>query len=517
MLGGAADGLLRPVAGALPGGRARRVVIVGAGLGGLSAALHLLGAGHEVTVLEQSARPGGRAGLLEVDGYRFDTGPTVLTMPELIADALGCVGESLADWLELTRLDPAYRATFADGSAIEMLADVEAMHAQIAALCGAREADGYLRMVRFLRRAYAIERGAFIERNLDSPLQLLGPSLAKLAGIGGFRRLGPKIASYLSDDRLRRLFTFQSLYAGVGPAQALALYAVIAYLDSVAGVWFPRGGMHAVPAAMAAAAAKHGALIRCGARVEAVDMSGDLATGVRLAGGERIRADAVIINADAPQAIRALLPPGLRAGAGPRLAGARRALRARQSPSAVVAHIGSAGSPEHPSHHTLSFGAAWAGTFREIIRRGQLMSDPSLLLSNPTRTDPSLAPPGRHAYYALFPVPNLDRAPLDWATIGPRYYDEMLAVLAARGLGGAVRGIETHRLVTPADWAAQGLAAGSPFSAAHTFARTGPFRMSTRPTRSPNLLFCGAQAQPGVGVPMVLLSGRLAALRLAGR
>lgn len=504
----------RPVGAGAHGAARRRVAIVGAGLGGLSAALHLLGAGWEVTVLEQSARPGGRAGLLEVDGYRFDTGPTVLTMPELIADALGCVGEDLPDWLDLVRLDPAYRAAFADGSAIELRTDVEAMRDQIALFAGPRDADGYLRMVRFLRRVYAIEREAFIGRNLDSPLQLLGPSLAKLIGIGGFRRLGPKIGSYLADDRLRRLFTFQSLYAGMAPARALALYAVIAYMDSVAGVWFPRGGMQAIPAAMAAAAAKHGADIRLNARVEAVETSGDVATAVRLAGGERIGADAVIINADAPGAIAALLPPHLRAGGGPRLAGAARALRARQSPSAVVAHIGSAGSPDHPRHHTLSFGAAWDGTFREIIRDGQLMSDPSLLLSNPTRTDPSLAPPGRHAYYALFPVPNLDRAPLDWAAIGPRYYDEMLAVLDARGLGGAARGIETSTLVTPADWAAQGLAAGSPFSAAHAFSRTGPFRMSTRPTRSPNLLFCGAQAQPGVGVPMVLLSGRLAALRL---
>lgn len=495
-------------------GGSRRVAIVGAGLGGLSAALHLLGAGYEVCVLEQSSAPGGRAGLLEIGGYRFDTGPTVLTMPELIEDALGCVGESLTDWLDLIRLDPAYRATFADGSSIELRTDVEAMRDQIAQLCGAREADGYLRMVRFLRRTYAIERGAFIERNLDSPVQLLGPSLAKLIAAGGFRRLGPKIGSYLSDDRLRRLFTFQSLYAGVGPAQALALYAVIAYMDSVAGVWFPRGGMHAVPQAMAAAAVKHGAVLRLDARVDAVEMAGERAAGVRLAGGELIRADAVIINADAPQAISALLPPHLRVGSGPRLSGVRRALRARQSPSAVVAHIGSAGSPSHPSHHTLSFGAAWDGTFREIIGRGELMSDPSLLLSNPSRTDPSLAPPGRHTYYALFPVPNLHSAPLDWSTIGPRYYEEMRAVLDARGLGGAVQGIEAQQLVTPADWAAQGLAAGSPFSAAHSFRQTGPFRMSTRPTRCPNLLFCGSQAQPGVGVPMVLLSGRLAALRL---
>lgn len=490
-----------------PAGNAEHVVIIGAGLGGLSAALQLLGAGRSVTVLEARDKPGGAAGVIEIAGYRFDTGPTVLTMPELIAEALACVGEELADWLDLLPLDPAYRASFHDGSSIELRTDVAAMADQIAGLCGPAEADGYRRMVEFLGGLYAIERNTFIERNLDSPLQLVGPQLARLIALGGFRRLGPKIASYLSDERLHRLFTFQSLYAGVAPHQALALYGVIAYLDSVAGVWFPRGGMHAVPEALAGAAAKHGAQLHYDTRASSIEFAGDRAVAVRTSDGRRFAADAVIVNADAPTAIQDLLPEHLRP---------RRALRQRLSPSCVVLHIGSGATKTHDSaaHHTISFGQAWRSTFEEVISHGQLMSDPSVLLTNPTRSDPSLAPPDKQAYYALFPAPNLRQAPLDWSVIGPRYRDEMLAVLDQRGLGIDDDSIDAESLVTPADWAAQGYTGGTPFAAAHTFWQTGPFRASTRPTASPNLLFCGGHIQPGVGIPMVLLSGKLAAARL---
>jgi phytoene desaturase len=484
------------------------VVIIGAGLGGLSAALHLAGAGRHVTVVEREAVPGGRAGLIRDHGYHFDTGPTVLTMPNLVASALAAVGEQMTDWLTLHRLDPAYRARFADGSSLDVHANVEAMTDEIAKVCGPADAAGYARYVAFLRELYDIEMPHFIARNLDSPLQLLGVPLARLALMGGFRRLGPKVAQFFEDDRLRRLFSFQAMYAGVAPADALAIYAVITYMDCIDGVYFPDGGMHAVPRALAAAAAAHGVRFRFSTTVTRIEVAGNRARAVITSGGDRIPADVVVVNADLPSAYEQLLPPGYTP---------RRVRRLRYSPSAVVMHAGSSAEYPEAAHHTIDFGRSWDATFRQIIDRGELMSDPSFLMTNPTKTDPSLAPAGRHTYFALFPAPNLARRnPIDWAAERGRYRDHMVTTLDQRGYPGFGDAIECERLVTPADWQAQGLAAGAPFAAAHTFGQTGPFRAPTIDRRIENLVFCGSNTQPGVGVPMVLISGHLAAQRILG-
>ncbi|WP_433792952.1 phytoene desaturase family protein [Actinoplanes sp. CA-252034] len=481
-----------------------RVVIVGAGLGGLSCALHLAAAGRQVTVVEREPVPGGRAGRLSVSGYEFDTGPTVLTMPELIAEPLEAVGESLSDWLELTPLDPAYRAYYPDGSTLDVRTDTTRMAAEIARVCGAREADGYLRFVDFTRQLWQLERDHFIDRNLDTPVDLMNLNLLKLLGMGAFRRLQPKIDQYFRDPRTQRIFSFQAMYAGLAPHDALAIYAVIAYLDSVAGVYFPKGGMHAVPKALAGAAEKHGVTFRYDTTVERVLTANGRATGVVTADGEHIPADVVVLNPDLPVAYRDLLP-------------ARRQRRLRYSPSCVVLHIGSSQAYSKIAHHNIHFGTAWKGTFDEIINKGLLMSDPSLLVTNPTRTDTTVAPDGRQTYYVLAPTPNLESGPFDWhGGMGRRYADELLGVLENRGYVGFRDGVEIQRIITPADWADDGMAAGTPFAAAHTFAQTGPFRPSNLHPTLPNVVFTGSGTQPGVGVPMVLISGKLAANRITG-
>jgi phytoene desaturase len=484
------------------------VVVIGAGLGGLSAALHLAGAGRQVTVLERAAEPGGRCGVWREGGYAFDTGPTVLTMPDIVAETLAAVGENLDDWLSLHRLDPAYRARFADGSSMGVHADVDAMAAEITRTCGARDADGYRKYVDYLQRLYAIEMPHFIARNLDSPLALLGVPLARLVAMGGFGRLGRLVSRYVDDPRLQRLFSFQAMYAGLAPAQALALYAVITYMDCVAGVYFPEGGMHALPRALAGAAERHGVNMRYDTTVERIELRGSRAVGVVTGDGERVAADVIVVNADLPVAYEQLLPPGF---------APHRLGRPRYSPSALVLHAGSRANYPGQAHHTIDFGRAWDETFREIIDEGRPMSDPSFLITTPTLTDPSLAPPGRHAYYALFPTPNLDhQAPIDWTRDRTRYRDELVATLEARGHPGFGDSVEVERLVTPADWRDQGLAAGAPFGAAHLFRQTGPFRPPTLDRRLGNLVFCGSNSQPGVGVPIVLVSGRLAAERITG-
>ncbi|MFK0168857.1 phytoene desaturase [Streptomyces sp. NPDC090306] len=486
-------------------GRTDHVVVVGAGLSGLAATLHLLGAGRRVTVVERDPLPGGRAGRLERNGYLIDTGPTVLTMPELADEAFAAVGESLYDRVDLVPLHPAYRARFADGSSLDVHTGAEAMEAEVERFAGPGEAAGYRELRRWLERVYRAQIRSFIDTNFDSPLQLVRPDLARLAVLGGFGRLDARVGRYLRDERLRRVFTFQSLYAGVPPARALAAYAVIAYMDTVAGVYFPRGGMHALPTAMAAAAADAGADLRFGQEVVRLERSGDRVTAVVTADG-RIPCDAVVLTPDLPVAYRLL-------GRAP-----RRPARLTHSPSAVVLHLGGDRTWPQLAHHTLMFGQAWRGTFDELTRTGELMSDPSLLVTRPTTTDPGLAPSGRHLHYVLAPCPNTEVGPgaTAWGDLAPRYQDTLLGELERRGLDGLAASVDERCLVTPADWHARGHAAGTPFSAAHTFRQTGPFRPRNLVRGTENAVLAGCGTTPGVGVPTVLLSGKLAADRVTG-
>src|SRR5699024_6715158 len=255
-------------------GPSDRVLIVGAGLSGLSAALHLLGAGRRVTVLERDAEPGGRMGILDGPGYRVDSGATVLTMPELIDEALAAVGLTREDTepaVRLTRLDPAYRARFADGTVLDVHSDPAAMTAEVARVFGDAEADGYLRLRNWLARMFTAEFDRFLDSGFDSPLDLVGSpaavaDLARVTALGGFGRLGPRVARRIRDPRLRRVFTFQALYAGLAPSDALAVYGAIPHMDTSLGVYFPEGGMHAVSRALADAVVRAGGVVEYGAR-----------------------------------------------------------------------------------------------------------------------------------------------------------------------------------------------------------------------------------------------------------
>ena len=488
-------------------GKTDHVVIVGAGLAGLSAALRLIGAGREVTVLEREAVPGGRNGVLEDAGYAFDTGPTVLTMPDLIADALDCVGERLEDWLELQPVDPLYRAFYPDGSVLDVKADVHEMAAEVERVCGPAEAAGYLRYVDFVAKLYRYEMKDFIDRNIDSPFDLITPNLARLAAIGGFAKLAPKVGQYLKDPRTQRVMSFQSMYAGLSPYDALAIYAVIAYMDSVAGVYFPKGGMHAVPRALAGAAEKHGATMRYGTTVTRVLVSNGRAVGVETADGERILADVVVLNPDLPVAYRELLPPELTP---------RRVKSLTYSPSCFLLLAGSSATYTKTAHHNIHFGKQWREVFTDLIDRKQLMADPSVLVTNPTRSDPSLAPDGKQIYYVLFPTPDMSSG-IDWDVVGPRYRDECVARLESMGYIGFGDAVEVEHVTTPADWQRRGMAMGAPFASAHSFFQTGPFRPTNLAPKVDGVVFAGSGTQPGVGVPMVLVSGRLAAERILGK
>lgn len=503
-------------------GRADRVVVVGAGLAGLAAALHLRGSGHEVTVLERDDHPGGRVGTYRFADHVIDNGATVLTMPELVRDALAAVGadfESTTPPLRLHHLSPAYHARFADGSSIDVHSDPDRMVAEVTRACGPEEARRYLDLRRWLARVFDAEFDTFIDANFDSPLDLFSTrasatDLVRLIAAGGFGRLGNQVARRVRDPRLRRIFTFQALYAGVAPAKALAVYGAIAHMDTSMGVSFPEGGMHAIADAMADAFTSAGGRIHYGAEVVDLELAGDRVRSVRTATGDVFACDAVVLTPDLPIVDELL--------------SARRPRRFRISPSAVVLHgtvpcdITAGWGAAH--HHTIDFGAEWERTFAEIAARpgrGRLMSDPSLLITRPAITDPGLLVERdgvRHEPLSvLAPCPNLDSAPFDWNALTGPYTRELLRTLEQRGYHGITDSYVVDHIDTPATWAAQGLAAGSPFAPAHVFRQTGPFRRRNLARHPVNVVLAGSGTTPGVGVPTVIVSGKLAAERIDGR
>lgn len=484
-----------------------KVIVLGAGLSGLAAACHLVGDGHDVTVLERDGDVGGRAGRLVRDGFTFDSGPVVMTMPELLERPLRAAGTDPAQALTMRQLDPGYRAAYADGSQLRTYADPTRLRAEIAQVAGEREGAGFDRLHSWLQRLYETEFDAFLDTNYASPLGLLRRprEAADLLRIGGFRSLDAAIGDFFDDDRLVKLFSFQALYAGVSPKQARAVLAVIAYMDSIRGVWFPEGGMHAIPRALAAAVEHGGGTIHLGAPVTRLLRRADGAVaGVELASGDRLRADAVVCTLDLPTAYDLLLPE----------VRAPRALRRGDySPSCVVWHLGVRGAPDpQVGHHNIHFGSDWHGAFEALIERRTLMPDPSRLVTIPSLSDPSMAPAGCSTLYVLEPVPHLG-GDLDWADAATTaaMRERLLTFLDAHGYP---TDIVTEELVTPRHWQAAGMHLGTPFALAHTFVQSGPFRPANVAPAVPGLVFAGSGTQPGVGVPMVLMSGHLAAQRI---
>ncbi|MBY6411370.1 phytoene desaturase [Rhodococcus sp. BP-252] len=510
------------------------VVVVGAGLAGLSAALHLTGAGRRVTVLERDDAVGGRVGTYTVPGddgqplYDIDNGASVLTMPELIASALGAVGESFDSTsppLRLKTLSPSYHTRYADGSHIDVFSDPERMAAEVERACGPNESQGYRRLRRWLAAIFDAEFDRYIDSNFDSPLDLVSsrPALrdtAKLLVLGGFGRLGPRVGSYLKDERLRRVFTFQALYAGMAPAKALAVYGAIAHMDTSMGVYFPEGGMSAIARSMSDALVRNGGTVVTRADVSGLDVAHGRVTAVETADGRRFPCDAVVLTPDLPVVDRLL------DGAGITARGRRRGY-SFVSPSAVVFHgtVPTRVTDTWPAraHHTIDFGDEWARTFTRITARagrGQLMADPSLLITRPAVSDPSLlitrGGETVEPISVLAPCPNLDSAPLDWESLGEPYMREIQLVLEQRGYEHLAAEMVVDHLDTPKTWADKGMLHGSPFSSSHVFRQTGPFRRENLVRGVDNVVLAGSATTPGVGVPTVLVSGRLAAERVLG-
>ncbi|MFC4586033.1 phytoene desaturase family protein [Sphaerisporangium corydalis] len=482
----------------------RPVVVVGAGLGGLSAAMRLAGAGRDVIVVEARDVPGGCCGTANLGPYRFDTGPSVLTMPGVLAETFAAAGEEMDRWLPLRRLDPSYRLTYHDGSHLDVVPGEEAMAEQVRALCGAAEAARYVRFRRVLGEMFDVEWPAFIDRDMTRLRSLVHPyALARIAALGGFRSLDGLVRRHLTDDRLVKAHTFQALYVGLSPKRALGIYAVVAHMDTVGGVYFPlEGGMHAIPRAMAAVAEKAGAVIRYGVRATKIETDASGVAAVRLDTGERIATREVVVACDLHRAHAGLLPPG---------AGDWRLRRPRFSPSCLVMHFGLDRPLTGQAHHTLHFGKEWDSTFTALAA-GRPQPDPSLLVTYP-ESDADAAPTGHTTLTVLEPTPNLTNGTRR-DRLTSRLEERLLHRLADLGYDGLAG--SPRFTVDPPAWERLGHTAGTPFALDHRLTQTAWFRPAARARRVPGLHFAGMHTAPGVGVPPVLISGRLAAERILG-
>lgn len=477
-------------------------VVIGAGFGGLAAAVRLRAMGHPVVVLEANEQAGGRASVWRRDGFTWDAGPTVITAPYLFEELFALVGRDARDYYTLVPTDPFYRVLFADGTSFDYVGDEERLVAQIAAL-SPRDVDGYRRLAARAREIFDVGYLGLADQPFDRVGAMLKivPDLARL---GAWRSVWSMVASHIRDDRLRRVLTFEPLLIGGNPFTAPSIYLLIHWLERKWGVWFPLGGTGALVQALVRLLAELDVPVRTNAPVARVEVEGGRAVAVRLEDGERIEVAGVVANGDPSTVYAELVAPEHR----------RRNTdaaidRVVQSPGLFVTWFGADRTFPELAHHTILLGERYEGLLDDIFAKRRLAKDMSLYLHAPTRTDPSLAPPGREAFYVLSPVPNL-RADVDWETVQPAYEERILAEVERRVAPG-LRGSLTHRFSVDPRYFRDRLRSrdGAAFGPEPRLTQSAWFRYHNRSEDVGGLYFVGAGTHPGAGVPGVLSSAKV--------
>jgi phytoene desaturase len=479
-----------------------KAIVIGAGFGGIAAALRLRAKGYAVTLIDRCAALGGRAQVYEREGFRHDAGPTVITAPFLFEELFTLFGERFADHVKLVPLTPWYRFQFADGDTFDYGGTLEATLAEIERI-EPRDRAGYLALLEHSRRIYDI---GFTQLSAQ-PFHRLGTMLRQvphLLGLRNYETVWQMVSRHLVSDKLRRAFSIQPLLVGGNPFDTTSIYGLIHFLERAYGVHFAMGGTGAVTQALGGLMERQGIALRLSTTVERIRIEQGVARGVVLADGTHVDADVVVSDADAAHLYRDLVPRAEQA-----LATRVKLSQAHYSMGLFVMYFGTTRTYPDVAHHTIWMGERYQELLNDIFHRQKLAEDFSLYVHRPTATDPSFAPPGQDSFYVLCPVPNL-QADIDWAIEGPRLRDRIVDALERTMLPGLKASITADFYKTPEDFRDEYRSVhGAGFSVAPIFRQSAWFRFHNKSESVRNLYLVGAGTHPGAGVPGVLCSAKV--------
>ncbi len=486
-----------------------RAIVIGAGFGGLALAIRLQSAGVETTIVEARDKPGGRAYYWERDGHVFDGGPTVITDPYCLARLWKLSGQDISADVELVPVAPFYALDWPDGTRFDYTNDDKYLFEQIARLNPA-DVEGYKR---FLAYSAGVYEEGYVKLGTKAFLKFgdmlkAAPALAKYQA---WRSVYSIVAKFVQDEHLRQALSFHTLLVGGNPMTTSSIYALIHKLERDGGVWFAKGGTNRLIAGMVALFERLGGTIRLSDAVTAIEVEGGKAKAVRTVSGWRGETDMVASNGDVVASY------GLIEGH-PRGPNRVKALKRKSySPSLFVLHFGLEGTSDIP-HHMILFGPRYDGLLSDIYNNGKLATDPALYLHHPTKTDPSMAPPGCSTFYALAPVPHLGKADVDWTVEGERYAEVILDTIEARVIPDVRSRIRTRFHYAPSDFKSDLFAhLGSAFSLEPVLWQSAWLRTHNRDDVIPNLYFVGAGTHPGAGIPGVVGSAQATAELMLGQ
>jgi len=483
------------------------VIVIGAGIGGITAAAHLAQKGFRVQVVEKNSRPGGRCDRFSRDGHHFDTGPTLFVMPLLYQAEFASLGVSMRKVLELQRVDPTYHLVFDDGSRLALTSDMKHMEVQLEAV----EAGSFQGLLRYLEEGHRHYHLA-MERLVNKDFRTAGEffNFENLPLLRDLKPLVPhyqNMSAYFDEPRLKAAFTFQDVYMGLSPFEAPATFSMMPYTELAHGVWYPKGGMYQVVEALMDIAREAGVEFAFDTAVERIDVNGTQANGVYLAGGARLQADAVLANADLPYVYNALLPEN---GLGAKMANKRFSC-------SVISFFWGVDKPyEMLPPHTLFLADNYQQNFDQIIHDLTLPENPSLYIHAPARLDSTMAPAGEDTLIAIVPVGHLgEHNNGEWRELRDQARQDVLRRLRLLGIHDLEAHIKFEVNYTPLSWRKRyNLMKGATHGLCHNLTQLGYFRPRNRHPHYQNLYFAGASTHPGTGMPTAFVSGRLVAERI---